>query len=196
MGERAEAKRRTRAALIQAGIELFSREGLDGPSLDAICEHAGYTRGAFYVHFQSRDDFLVAVMEEAGGPILDVLIQPDEDADLAAMVARFAHAFADGTYPLGPGGGIKPHQLLDACARSPRVRDKYVGLVTEAIRRAARVVARSQRAGDVRGDVDPSHVGGLFLAAIIGAQTMMELGVPFDLANTAMAVLKMLSAEA
>ncbi len=62
---RDESKREARKALLEAGTKLFAQEGLDGPSLDAICARAGYTRGGFYVHFPERESFIVAVMERA-----------------------------------------------------------------------------------------------------------------------------------
>jgi len=193
-GARREAKRRTRQALIEAGAELFASEGLDAPSLDAICEHAGYTRGAFYVHFADRDDFLVAVMEHVGGPILDALLEGEADDDLAAVATRFVAAFADGTYPLGAGGGVKPHQLLEACARSERVRALYVTLIGEAIARLRATIAVSQRGGSVRADVELEALAAMLLALIVGAQTMVELGAPLDLPKTAAAVLTLLQA--
>jgi TetR/AcrR family transcriptional regulator, transcriptional repressor for nem operon len=192
MGERERGKERTRRALIEAGIELFAKEGLDAPSLDAICERAGYTRGAFYVHFRDRDDFLVAVMETAGPPILDQLVAAAPQEELAATFARFMGAFADGRYPMAPRGGIRPHQLIDACMRSPRVRQRYVELVVEAMARVARGVAHGQRHGLLRPDLDPTAVATLLLAAVIGSQTMSELEVPYDLPATAAAVLRLM----
>ncbi|HEY2516833.1 MAG TPA: TetR/AcrR family transcriptional regulator, partial [Polyangiaceae bacterium] len=125
---REETKQRTRAALIDAGIALIGEQGLDGPSLDAICERAGYTRGAFYVHFPDRDAFLEAVMERLGAQFLDaVLSDTDDDDGLAKTATRFVRAVASGEYPLMREGGVRPHQLLDACARSPSIRKKYVG---------------------------------------------------------------------
>src|SRR4051812_23309480 len=41
---RERAKAETRAALIEAGVALIAEQGLDVPSLDAICDRAGYTR--------------------------------------------------------------------------------------------------------------------------------------------------------
>lgn len=191
-GAREEAKRRTREALIEAGAELFSAEGLDAPSLDAICERAGYTRGAFYVHFADRDDFLVAVMEHVGGPILDALLEGTDDDDLATVAARFAGAFADGTYPLGPGGRVKPHQLLQACARSERVRGLYVKLIGEAIARLRATIRVSQEGGTMRDDVDDEALAAMLLALVIGAQTMVELGAPLDLSETTNTVMVLL----
>lgn len=191
--EREASKQKTRDALVAAGIELFSEQGLDGPSLDLICERAGYTRGAFYVHFRDRDDFIVAVMEAAGRPILDQLVAADPSEDLASTFARFVAAFSDGRYPMAPAGGIRPHQLIDACVRSPRVRARYVELIVEAMNRVARGVEHGQQEGLVRADLDPSAVATLLLAAVIGGQTMSEIDVPYDFAKTATVVLQLLS---
>jgi TetR/AcrR family transcriptional regulator, transcriptional repressor for nem operon len=194
MSLRAEAKQKTRDRLIEAGIELFASEGLDGPSLDAICEHAGYTRGAFYVHFKDRDDFLAAVMEAVGRPLLDVLLADRRaELDLELTVKTFVELVADGTYPLAPSGSVKPHQLLDACARSERVRELYVKLTEEAIDRVARIVRSSQEQKRVRGDVRPKTLASTLVALVIGAQIMMELGLEIDvkaLSRGALALLR------
>ncbi|MEZ4439687.1 MAG: TetR/AcrR family transcriptional regulator [Polyangiaceae bacterium] len=178
---RAEAKERTRNDLIDAGLALFAEQGLDGPSLDAICERAGYTRGAFYVHFRDREDFLVAAMRRVGAPVLDALLAaPEGELSLETAAARFLAAFADGSYPLGPAGGIRPHQLLDACARSARVGELYVELVQEAIARVAAIVKADQARGALRGDVEPEPTAQLLLAIVIGVQSMLDLGLPLE----------------
>lgn len=192
MGIRDETKRQTRQKLIDAGIELFARDGLDRPSLDAICEHAGFTRGAFYVHFTDREDFLVAVMEQAGGPILDAILTTDAASDFSEVVARFLAAVMDGTYPLTPQGGVRPHQLLDACSRSERVRELYVRLIAESIERLGVTIGRSQDSATLRADLDPEATATVLLALVIGAQTMMELDAPLDLATVSATVVRML----
>lgn len=189
---RAETKRRTRAALLGAGIALFREQGLDGPSLDAICERAGYTRGAFYVHFKDRDDFLAHVMEHVGARFLDMVITAGEGG-LARTVERFLAALSSGAYPLSKKGGVRPYQLLDACARSPRVRRHYVGLVEQSIARLAAVIAESQRARTVRKDADAGQVATLLLATVIGAHTMLDLGVAADAPALAQTLLRLLS---
>jgi AcrR family transcriptional regulator len=193
MGLRADAKQKTRDRLIMAGIELFASQGLDGPSLDAICERAGYTRGAFYVHFKDRDDFLAAVMEEVGRPLLGVLLSDQgEELDLERTVKGFVGMVADGTYPLSPTGGVKPHQLLDACARSERVRSLYVKLTEEAIDRVARIARSSQGRQRARRDVHSKPMAQVLVALVIGAQIMLELGVEIDVRDLAKSSLAML----
>jgi AcrR family transcriptional regulator len=196
---REETKLRTRAALVDAGIALFGEQGLDAPSLDAICERAGFTRGAFYVHFRDRDEFLEAVMERLGAQFLDaVLVDEDEQKGkpgtaLTRTVSRFVGAVAAGEYPLMRDGGVRPHQLLDACARSPAIRAQYVRLAEESVTRLGRIVRADQKAGTLRDDVDHRAVATLLLAAIIGAQTMNELRMKVDLPGTASAMLRLLA---
>ena len=93
MVTRAEAKQQTREALILAGMELFRQQGLDAPSLDAICEAAGKTRGAFYVHFEDREAFQVAVMERIISAYVAIIVQTADPAgDLERTVENFANA--------------------------------------------------------------------------------------------------------
>jgi len=190
---RQEAKQVSRDALLQAGMELFGEQGLDAPSLDAVCERAGYTRGAFYVHFADRDEFIVAVMDRVGADFLRAVVEDrPEPGGLASTAQRFVRALARGEYPLTRKGGVRPHQLLAACARSPAIRRRYVALVVASIGMLKGQIERDQRTGALRGDVPPEEVAMLLLAAVIGAQTMLDLGVEVDLPSTARAVMTLL----
>jgi TetR/AcrR family transcriptional repressor of nem operon len=192
---RAETKLATREALVDAGLALFAERGLDGPSLDDICERAGFTRGAFYVHFQDRDDLLRAVMHRVGRQVLDALFAPgaaSEEGDVAALTLRFVGAFASGEYPLSRAGGVRPFQLLDACARSPAIRREYVGLVTDALERLTRSVRAAQKRSAARDDVPPDDIALLLLSVVVGVQTLLDLELPMevnDLASSAMRLL-------
>jgi AcrR family transcriptional regulator len=175
---REETAEATKIALIDAAAELFASVGLDA-SLDAICERAGYTRGAFYVHFADRDALLVAVMEKVGATFLAQMFEAAPAHTLAAASERFVGAVAGGTYPLMGAGKaqIRFHQLLDACARSPKVREQYRTLVEASVEHVASLARHDPT---IRSDLDPMHLGRALLAAIIGAQTMAELGVEID----------------
>jgi AcrR family transcriptional regulator len=189
---RAEIKRQTREALVDAGVALLGRQGLDVPSLDAICDAAGYTRGAFYVHFKDRDDFLIAVMDRVGRGFLDAVIASGAHAgDLGVTVRNFIAAVDSGAYPLAPKGGVRPHQLLDACARSPVIRARYVALVEDTLRRLTTLAQKDKDA--VRQDLPASHLAIVLLCTVIGAQTLLELEVPLEAGPLARSVLAILS---
>lgn len=188
---RSEAKQRTREALVAAATALIAEQGLDGPSLDAICERAGYTRGAFYVHFADREALIAAVMEQAGGQLLQALLP--EGADLSGVVGRFVASVLSGSYPLAGEHGIKPHQLYAACARSERLRGWYQGVAVESMDRLAGALSKSQAQGVVRADVPPPPAAALMLALVLGAQTMLELGIPINVSESALVLLRMLA---
>lgn len=181
----------TRDALIESGMALFAERGLDGPSLDDICAHAGLTRGAFYVHFADRDAFLLAVMDRVGERIIEEMTAKGSGG-FAAAVERFVAASASGRYPLMPEGGIRPYQLLDACARSPVLRERYVDLVRKSIARVAELIEEGQGAGMLRGDVTPANAATLALALIVGAQTLADLGMTMPLETLAPDVVRLL----
>jgi AcrR family transcriptional regulator len=171
----------TRQALIRAALELFAEKGLDA-SLDAICDRAGFTRGAFYVHFEDREALLVAAMNQVGERFFANVFQQGAQAggSFGGTARRFLQSVASGEYPLmggEPGAAlVRPHQLLDACARSTAIRDGYRSLVEFAASHVASL-ARAE-AKDPEKGVDPDDLGMLALALIIGAQTMSELGMP------------------
>ncbi|MBX7077779.1 MAG: TetR/AcrR family transcriptional regulator [Nannocystaceae bacterium] len=195
---RAQSAAQTREALLRAGARLFGARGLDAPSLDEICEAAGKTRGAFYVHFGDRDAFLVAVMQWLGVPLLEQLFAPDSDGDagLATVAMRFLAAVGSGAYPLTRDGGVRPHQLVDACLRSPAIREHYLGLVEDSIARVGEAIASDQRRGRVRADLDARDLATVVLAAVIGAQTLLELRAPVALERAAATLLAAVSQDA
>ncbi len=187
---RAQKKVETRQALVEAAMALFREEGLETPSLDAICARAGFTRGAFYVHFQDRDELVEAVMSETGRLLLGELLDVE---DVGTVVARFLALVQGGRYPLSRPGGVPPSQLWAACARSPRVRARYLELAAESIRRLEQTVSRGQATGLVRKDVPAEDAARLLLLLVVGAQQLLELGLPMVPERLASAALRLLA---
>jgi len=60
---RAERQAQTRSELIDAAEALFTAKGFQATSLDAVAEAAGYTKGAVYSNFASKEDLFFAVYE-------------------------------------------------------------------------------------------------------------------------------------
>ncbi len=59
--ERSEA---TRRELVQAARDIFARDGFEVARLEDIAAAAGKTRGAFYAHFDDKEDVFFAIFEE------------------------------------------------------------------------------------------------------------------------------------
>jgi AcrR family transcriptional regulator len=194
------AKRETREALIAAALAEFVAHGIDVPSLDAICARAGYTRGAFYVHFRDRDDLLAAVVEHVLGAFIDTVIASGDEAhDLERTVDRFAGAVrvalsataVDPTLPLPPA--VPFARLLDAISRSRKLRERFATLLRRALARLTEVAAHGQAARGVRRDVEPGQLAFLLLTIALGVVVAIDAGLEVDVAGARGAVLRLLA---
>ena len=58
------APEETRKGLMESALELFDQNGYHATSVDAIVVAAGMTKGAFYHHFESKEDVLLQIQEE------------------------------------------------------------------------------------------------------------------------------------
>ena len=61
---RAEKQAVTRARLLDAAGRVFRRRGFEGASVEQITAEAGFTRGAFYSNFKSKDELIIAMLED------------------------------------------------------------------------------------------------------------------------------------
>jgi len=62
--DRSARKAQTRTRLLEAAASVYARSGFGGATLDEVAAEAGYTKGAVYSHFGSKENLLLALMEE------------------------------------------------------------------------------------------------------------------------------------
>lgn len=61
---RAERQAQTRRELLDAAARVFVRRGFAGSSVEEISAEAGYTRGAFYSNFSSKNELFVELLHD------------------------------------------------------------------------------------------------------------------------------------
>src|ERR1700743_2503076 len=54
----------TRDRLFDADTTVFVEKGIGGVSIEAIAAAAGFSRGAFYSNFKSKDELIIAMIED------------------------------------------------------------------------------------------------------------------------------------
>jgi len=54
----------TREKLYEAAARVFEEQGIGGASIEAIAAAAGFSRGAFYSNFKSKDELIIAMLED------------------------------------------------------------------------------------------------------------------------------------
>jgi TetR/AcrR family transcriptional repressor of nem operon len=193
---REASKQETRDALIAAATTELAEKGLETASLDAICARAGFTRGAFYVHFRDRDELVVAVVDRLLTKFFDAVIATnDSPEDLERTVKQYVGMVASRAPAVRGTGGWRYHHTLAACARSPALRDRYAALQQEAMARVTKAAHAGQRAGRVRKDVPARTLAEILVMLTMGINVMVDLEIPFDLEGGARALGALLAAK-
>ncbi|PBC95033.1 TetR family transcriptional regulator [Streptomyces sp. Ag82_O1-15] len=59
-----EHKQATRQRIIETAGRRFKKDGIDGSGISTLMADAGLTNGAFYTHFESKDDLVAAAVAD------------------------------------------------------------------------------------------------------------------------------------
>ena len=121
-------KENTRAKLVRASLDVFVEKGIDGATVDDLVKAAGFTRGAFYSSFSSKEEVFIALFNEVTAELMAIAnssvesavadVEADESCSiLEADDAQVMLAVFEGIRPFG-----RQWYLLysDAIARSLR----------------------------------------------------------------------------
>jgi AcrR family transcriptional regulator len=151
---RADARRNLERVL-DAATEVFAASGPDA-SIDEIARLAGVGHGTVFRRFPTKDDLMYAVVERH-------VDQMRELAEIALVADDPGQAFFDFVRSVAELGMTTPglHKCVVHCGGKPGA--------AELEDLAQRVVARAQRAGAVRADLEPAEVGPLIRAALLAA---------------------------
>ena len=68
---RKEKQAHTRNCLMRSASKLFAERGLQNASIDDLAEDAGFTKGAFYANFASKEELFLAMLDERFAERLD-----------------------------------------------------------------------------------------------------------------------------
>jgi AcrR family transcriptional regulator len=61
---RKEKQAKTRSALLKSAVKLICRKGITEASVEDVAADAGYTKGAFYANFKSKEELFLVMLDE------------------------------------------------------------------------------------------------------------------------------------
>jgi TetR/AcrR family transcriptional repressor of nem operon len=171
------AKQETRDALIRAGMDAFSEEGVDIPSLDGICARAGFTRGAFYVHFKDREDFLGAVVDRVLQDFVNWVISTgDTQGGLDGVIDRFFAIAREGKFPFTDRQRLLMQLVSRGTQPGTSGEHRYKALIEEAVARLSEAARAGQAAGAVTNTLQAQQIGTLLVSAAVGFIALLDAG--------------------
>jgi AcrR family transcriptional regulator len=144
----------TRKQILNASLNLFSERGFHATTVDAIVVRAKLTKGAFYHHFDSKEDLLRQIHSEYASEMLSGAREVDSATDLEpidqlrSLIERAVVVL--GRYHQHVAVFYQEFRFLsgDNYAAIRRMNDEQEDILL-------RVVARAKKAGQIRSDVNP-----------------------------------------
>ncbi|MBB5158101.1 TetR family transcriptional regulator [Saccharopolyspora phatthalungensis] len=169
-GLRARKKQRTRAALIDAGLDLFLAKGYDATTIDEIAAEVEISPRTFFRYFAGKEDVALAKGAELDDLVLNALAaRPADEPPLVALRA----AVLDMIRKSASGDGVR--RFL----RIQHLINKTPALLAGNLRRAAgneerlTVEIAARQGVDPARDMRPRVLVGMICAALrIGLETM------------------------
>jgi AcrR family transcriptional regulator len=157
---------------------VVARRGFRDAGIDEIAAEAGYSKGALYWHFSSKEELLLALLEErVDAPMRDIVAllesaPPERDLSGEATQA-FTRQLREQREAV-----LLERDYWSLAMRDPELRDRYTGRQTQ-LRRAlaAALEARARHLGTPDLPMPAEDVARIVMS-IIGGLTADELADP------------------
>ena len=142
-------RRQTQARLLDAALDAFAERGFYGTSVEDVCERAGFSRGAFYSNFSSKEELFVALYTRQADGVLATLtgLAPSAGDSLEAALTELVAAIPRDRRWYLVNTEFALHAVRDpkagegyAAARA-RVRASFAARFTEVVERFGRELA-------------------------------------------------------
>lgn len=185
MAERTRPLRsETRRRVLDAAFEVFSEHGIAATSLSEVAAAGGLTKGAVYSSFDSKDDLVLALMEEHAAHRIEAALAGFNDAadsahalpDVASVLVREMRADAAWHRLLAEYFAMAAHDPAKRRALQQRRRE-----IRDAI---ARVLTTLADGLQIDFPLPPPEMATVFLALSNGLAVETDIdpdGVPADL---------------
>ncbi len=149
----------TRAAILEAALELAARQGLEGLTIGTLAERMQMSKSGVFAHFGSREDLQISVLKEYERRFVDEVLVPSlrERRGLARLEAIFAR-WLELTTIEAARGCLWISGAAEYDDRPGAVRDELVAMVRSWHRELARALQQAVDSGELEPDTDISEM--------------------------------------
>ena len=154
----------TREKLFEAAARVFEEHGIGGASIEAIAAAAGFTRGAFYSNFKSKDELIIAMLadhvEQTVRRNLDLLARHENLADFVEALRTMDRGQHD---PLGRSPLLHMEMILFV-ARAEKRRPELAKRLRARRRLIADIIETAAKNSGKNPPVSPTWAAAVLLA--------------------------------
>ncbi|MGY3617455.1 TetR/AcrR family transcriptional regulator [Bradyrhizobium sp. USDA 10063] len=150
--------------LFEAAARVFEEQGIRGASIEAIAAAAGFTRGAFYSNFKSKEELIIAMLEDHVEQTirrnLDLLARHDSLADFIDALKSMDRSRQD---PLGRSPLLHMEMILFV-ARAEKRRPELAKRLRARRKLVAEIIETTRKNSGRNGKLDPAWTAAIVLA--------------------------------
>ena len=168
---RAERKAQTREQLVDAAYKVFTERGFHGSSLDLVAAEAGFTKGAVYSNFVSKEDLFFAVYERRVERALPGMAEGGGRA--AVLRTLSGHRNGDG------GWMAVFFEFWAHVIRHPDLRERFLAIH----RRAQEPLVEATRSEMPHLDAERFTLAAFALVSGLGLELLTDPSVPAEQAG-------------
>jgi AcrR family transcriptional regulator len=134
----------TRSLLIDAAEEVFGEKGFLAATLDDIAHAAGYTKGAIYKHFSTKEDLFLAVSDRYWRRYFDNFAEVMAPATQvgARELDEIAERWAQLSKDRGAEHAALGHEFTLYLLRNPEARERVAAKRLEAVQALANFITK------------------------------------------------------
>ncbi|WP_161981576.1 TetR/AcrR family transcriptional regulator [Aurantiacibacter suaedae] len=183
---REESQARTRQLLLEKGPEVFAKEGYESASIDKIAHTAGFTKGAFYSNFDSKEEYFLEMLELHAGqdvPEITAMLEGVTDPDeIIEKIAEWSIKRAS-----NPVWGALALEVLRRAKRDATYGSQHSELFREQWRGVGRLLLPIFPGWN---DPDPEVLGAIVLELTYGASSGIGNGTGPNVGDLVRSTLK------
>ncbi|WP_232697416.1 TetR/AcrR family transcriptional regulator [Brevibacillus daliensis] len=128
-----ERKEETRQMLLESAAETFAQLGFHGASVDKIAESAGFSKGAVYAHFKSKEELFLALLKQQIETQISIISDVwGEYQSFDRFIEKMEDYFCSARQKNRAWGLLSMEFLLSAM-RDESVREKWATLILESV---------------------------------------------------------------
>ncbi|MHA2142415.1 MAG: TetR/AcrR family transcriptional regulator [Candidatus Thorarchaeota archaeon] len=178
----AEKKQMILDTILGAAESLFSEKGYHGTSMDDIVKASGYSKGAIYGHFDSKEQLFLSVLEKQTDTSLEgvkSLFSPDDSA--WTKLEKTLALLPDSMFDESDEQCRLTFELQLQASRQKSWRSKIQKQYSRALRFLAEIIEEGQETGEFRKDVDAESLAGILIGSSNGLSLYaLVTGKSFD----------------
>ena len=149
----------TKAAIVQAAIELSASAGLEGLTIGTLADKMAMSKSGVFAHFGSREELQIAVLKQYEKGFVDDVLRPalKKQRGLPRLRAIFEN-WLSRTAVEAARGCIWISGATEYDDRPGAVREELVGMVHSWQRELTRAISQAVETGDLQDETDVSEL--------------------------------------